>query len=282
MQIKLPNAIMSVEKMYSEALSQSDGKYLLSILPFSIEGSFAGFYSHSPQLYSWIAEFRFQVEPLFPCQTHVMAMWRGHLPDCFGLIQWSSSVFQVPHFANQSRIRSHSVEWITRIQTEYTQHQYFKNPELIETRTTNISYLLCRAIFLRLEVMLKSNIWFTHPSHAGFNVEVPLGRRKEGKLEPWLLAINYFCLDYNGWNCDHKSFVIFSYCVERLSEKASKAMYCEWVFFWKIASLLVCKMLEQRTSWLSPLIVKPHVRLLWKRGLSIIRQKKSGRITVYA
>ena len=117
MQIKLPNAIMSVEKIYSEALSQSDGKYLLSILPFSIEASFAGFYSHSlprrlyshspqgsktlyshsPQLYSWIAEFRFQVEPLFLCQTHVMVMWRGHLPDCFRLIQWSSSVVQVPH-----------------------------------------------------------------------------------------------------------------------------------------------------------------------------------------
>ena len=105
-QIKLPNAIMSVEKIYSEALSQSDGKYLLSILPFSIEASFAGFYSHSlprrlyshsPQLYSWIAEFRFQVEPLFLCQTHVMVMWRGHLPDCFRLIQWSSSVVQVPH-----------------------------------------------------------------------------------------------------------------------------------------------------------------------------------------
>ena len=106
MQIKLPNAIMSVEKIYSEALSQSDGKYLLSILPFSIEASFAGFYSHSlprrlyphsPQLYSLIAEFRFQVEPLFLCQTHVMVMWRGHLPDCFRLIQWSSSVVQVPH-----------------------------------------------------------------------------------------------------------------------------------------------------------------------------------------
>ena len=40
MQIKLPNAIMSVEKMYSEVLSQSDGKYLLSILPFTIEASF--------------------------------------------------------------------------------------------------------------------------------------------------------------------------------------------------------------------------------------------------
>lgn len=149
MQIKLPNAIMSVEKMYSETLSQSDGKYLLSILPVSIEASFAGFYSHSlprrlyshsPQLYSWIAEFRFQVEPLFLCQTHVMAMWRGHLPDCFGLIQWSSSVFQVPHFANQSRIRSHSVEWITRFQTEYTQHQYIKNPELIWD--ANNKYLL--------------------------------------------------------------------------------------------------------------------------------------------
>ena len=106
MQIKLPNAIMSVEKMYSETLSQSDGKYLPSLLPFSIEASFAGFYSHSlprrlyshsTQLYSWIAEFRFQVEPLFLCQTHVMAMWRGHLPDCFRLIQWSSSVVQVPH-----------------------------------------------------------------------------------------------------------------------------------------------------------------------------------------
>ena len=110
MQIKLPNAIMSVEKMYSETLSQSDGKYLLSILPFSIEASFAGFYSHSlprrlyshsPQLYSCIAEFRFQVEPLFLCQTHVMVMWRGHLPDCIRLIQWSSSVVrsrsEVPH-----------------------------------------------------------------------------------------------------------------------------------------------------------------------------------------